>query len=111
MFQKAKNMDTAFRQVRLFSITVIICTVGLAGFVTYKSYHLAEKLQSHIYVLANGKAIEAFASDRTENIPVEARDHVRTFHQWFFTLAPDDKAIQSTIAKALYLADGSAKSI
>jgi conjugative transposon TraK protein len=111
MFPKAKNMDTAFRQVRLFSLVVIVCTVGIAGFVTYKSYHLAENIQSHIYVLANGKAIEAFASDRTENIPVEARDHVRTFHQAFFTLAPDEKAIQTTITKALYLADGSARNI
>lgn len=111
MFQKAKNMDTAFRQVRLFSLVVIVGVVGLAGFVTYKSYRLAENIQSHIYVLANGKAIEAFASDRKENIPVEARDHVRTFHQFFFTLAPDDNAIQMTITKALYLADGSARSI
>lgn len=111
MFSKAKNMDTAFRQVRIFSIVVIVCTVGLAGFVTYKSYHLAENLQSHIYVLANGKAIEAFASDRKENIPVEAKDHVRTFHQFFFTLSPDEKAIQATITKALYLADGSARSL
>ena len=111
MFPKAKNIDTAFRQVRLFSLFMIICTTVLAGFVTWKSYHLAENLQSHIYVLANGKAIEAFASDRTENIPVEARDHVRTFHRWFFTLAPDDKAIEASITKALYLADGSAKSI
>lgn len=110
MFQKAKNIDAAFRQVRLFSLVTIVCTAGIAGFVTYKSYHLAEKIQSHIYVLANGKAIEAFASDRTENIPVEARDHVRTFHQFFFTLAPDEKAIQATITKALYLADGSARS-
>ena len=111
MFQKAKNLDTAFRQVRVFSLVVTCCTVALAGFVTYKSYYLAENIQSHIYVLANGKAIEAFASDRAENIPVEARDHVRTFHQWFFTLSPDDKAIQATITKSLYLADASARSV
>ncbi|WP_121354105.1 conjugative transposon protein TraK [Flavisolibacter nicotianae] len=111
MFPKAKNIEAAFQQVRMFSLVVIVCTVGMAGFVTYKSYHLAENLQSHIYVLAGGKAIEAFASDRNENLPVEARDHVRTFHQWFFTLAPDEKAIQATITKALYLADGSAKSL
>ena len=111
MFQKAKNMDTAFRQMRLFTLVVIACVTGIAGFVTFRSYHLSENLQSHIYVLAGGKAIEAFASDRKENIPVEARDHVRTFHQHFFTLSPDDKAIQATITKALYLADASAKSV
>lgn len=111
MFPKAKNMDTAFRQMRLFMLVVILSVSGIAGFVTYRSYHLAENLQSHIYVLAGGKAIEAFASDRKANVPVEARDHVRSFHQFFFTLSPDDKAIQTTINKALYLADASAKSM
>lgn len=111
MFQKAKNIDTAFRQMRLVSLLVVASVTGIAGFVTYRSYHLAENLQSHIYVLAGGKAIEAFASDRRENIPVEARDHVRTFHQYFFTLSPDEGAIQATIIKALYLADASAKSV
>lgn len=111
MFPKAKNLDTAFRQVRLFSLVVVVGVIGIAGLVTYKSYHLAENLQSHIYVLANGKAIEAFARERGENIPVEARDHVRTFHEAFFTLSPDESAIQATITKALYLADGSARSV
>jgi conjugative transposon TraK protein len=34
---------------------------------------------------------------------------VRTFHHHFITLDPDDKVIQANIAKALYLADASAK--
>ena len=60
-------------------------------------------------MLANGKALEAVAADRKDNIPVEARDQVKTFHQYFFTLDPDEKVIQSNITKALYLADASAK--
>lgn len=62
-----------------------------------------------MYVLANGKALEAMASDRKDNIPVEAKDHINMFHHYFFTLDPDDKVIQRNITKALYLADGSAK--
>jgi len=62
-----------------------------------------------IYLLANGKALEAFSAERKANLPVEARDHIRTFHQFFFTLDPDDKVIEENIAKALYLADGTAK--
>jgi len=68
-------------------------------------------VQSRIYVLANGKAMQAFAADRKENIPVEARDHVKMFHQYFFSLDPDEKVIQSNINKALYLADASAKKV
>jgi len=59
--------------------------------------------------LANGKALEAFAADQKTNTPVEARDHIKVFHEDFFNLSPDDKEIQATVTKSLYLADASAK--
>lgn len=111
MFTKLKNIDTAFRYVRGFTI-LVICSCTLSSvYVVWKSFTTVSSLQDKVYVLANGKAIEAFASDRKENIPVEAKDHVKTFHQYFFTLDPDDKVIKENISKALYLADGSAKNI
>jgi len=106
-----KNIDTAFRHVRGFTMLLIVGCVVLCGFTIYKSYSLMAQMQSKIYILANGKALEAFASERKDNIPVEARDPVKVFHRLFFTLDPDDKAIQATITKALYLADGSAKRV
>lgn len=109
MFQKTKNIDTAFRHIRTFSIMVIIGCVVVSCYAIFKSFSLVSTMKEKVYILANGKAIEAFASERKDNIPVEAKDHVRTFHQQFFTLAPDDKAIKATITKALYLADASAK--
>jgi len=109
MFQKTKNIDTAFRHIRLFSIAFIIACVILSVFIAYKSYQLSAQSQQRIYILANGKALEAYAADRKDNIPVEARDHVKMFHHYFFSLDPDDKVIQNNVTKALYLADGSAK--
>jgi len=109
MFKKMKNIDTAFRHVRSFTLVVIIGCVLICCFALYKSFGLVSQMQSKIYILANGKALEAYASERKDNIPVEAKDHVKTFHKLFFTLDPDDKAITANITKALYLADGSAK--
>lgn len=109
MFKKMKNIDTAFRHIRSFTLVVIIGCVLICCFALYKSFSLVSQMQSKIYILANGKALEAYASERKDNIPVEARDHVKTFHKLFFTLDPDDKAITANITKALYLADGSAK--
>jgi len=109
MFKKMKNIDTAFRHIRSFTLVVIIGCVLMCCFALYKSFSLVSQMQSKIYILANGKALEAYASERKDNIPVEARDHVTTFHKLFFTLDPDDKAITASITKALYLADGSAK--
>lgn len=109
MFKLSKNIDTAFRHVRSFTIAVIICCAFTCCFALFKSFQLVAQMQDKVYILANGKAIEAFASDRKENIPVEARDHVKSFHQFFFTLDPDDQVIKANITRALYLADESAK--
>ena len=104
-----KNIETAFQHVRMFTAVIIAGCFLLCGFVLFKSYQLAAITQSKIYVLANGKALEAVAADRKDNIPVEARDHVKMFHQYFFTLDPDEKVIKTNLTKALYLADESAK--
>lgn len=109
MFRTTKNIDTAFKQVRLFSLAVIIVCLLLTLFISYKSYQLATQSQQKIFILANGKALEAYSADRKDNVPVEARDHVKMFHHYFFTMDPDDKVIIANINKALYLADGSAK--
>src|SRR4051812_31930291 len=109
MFKTMKNIDTTVRHIRILSLAVVIGCIIICCFVTYKSYQLAIATQLRVYILANGKILEAFAAERKENIPVEARDHIETFHRLFFTLDPDDKVIRTNISKALYLADVSAK--
>jgi conjugative transposon TraK protein len=109
MFKKMQNIDTAFRQIRLFSILFLISCIVVTSFIAYKSYQLTMQAQQRVFILANGKALEAYASDRKDNIPVEARDHVKMFHQYFFTMDPDDKVIETNISKAMYLADATAK--
>lgn len=111
MFQKFKNIDTAFRQYKIFVIVFVIACLLLSGLVTFKCFQMLSRDQEHIYLLANGKVLEAFSADRKDNIPVEARDHIKMFHYYFFTLDPDDKVIQANITKALYLADNSVERI
>jgi len=110
MFQQLKNIDTAFKHIKAFSIVLMLVCLLISGFALVKSYQAIESAQNRVYILANGKALEAFSSGRKDNIAVEAKDHVKTFHQYFFSLDPDDKVIQTNISKALYLADNSAKS-
>jgi conjugative transposon TraK protein len=109
MFQQLKNIDTAFKHIRMFSIAVIAACVIICCYTVFKSFQLITETQARIYILSNGKALEAYSAERKDNIPVEARDHVKMFHHYFFTLDPDDKMIQTNIVKALYLADVSAK--
>lgn len=109
MFTKMKNIDSAFRYVRGFTLVIVTGCILLSGFVIYESYLIVSRSKNKIYVLANGKVLEAMESERKNNLPVEARDHIKTFHELFFTLDPDDQVIQAHITKALYLADASAK--
>lgn len=109
MFKQMKNIDSAFKYVRGFTLLVIITCVALCAYSLHRSFKLVSEIQSKIYILANGKALEAYADERKDNIPVEAKDHVKTFHRLFFSLDPDEKVIQANVTRALYLADASAK--
>ncbi len=109
MFKQTKNIDSAFRHIKAFSLLIVAGCFLLCGFVLYKSYELSERMQDKVYVLAGDQALEAYASARKDNILVEAKSHIRMFHTWFFTLDPDEKVIDANISRALYLADGSAK--
>lgn len=109
MFRQFQNIDSAFRHIRLFSIVVVVSCFLIAAYSIYKTSASIANAQQRIFILANGKALEAYSAERKDNIPVEARDHVKMFHYYFFTLDPDDKVIQTNITKALYLANGTAK--
>ncbi|MES2418305.1 MAG: conjugative transposon protein TraK [Bacteroidota bacterium] len=109
MFTQLRNIDTAFRHIKAFSIFLILACIAISGFAVWKSYDMVKITQAKIYILANGKAIEAFSSERRDNLPVEIRDHVKMFHHYFFTLDPDEKVIKRNIGNALNLSDQSAK--
>jgi conjugative transposon TraK protein len=109
MFTQLRNIDTAFRHLRAFCIALVFCCLAITCFSVYESLQLVRQSQERIYVLADGQALQAISSSQRENLPVEARHHVRLFHQYFFTLGPDEQVIREQVAKALYLADASAK--
>jgi len=109
MFQHLKNIDTAFKHVRLFTAVLTIAFALTNCYTLYWSYRYAETKDRRLYVIINGKALEAVAGERKDNITVEARDHIKVFHQLFFRLTPDEKAIEDNVKQSLYLADRSAK--
>ena len=52
MFTKMKNIDSAFRYVRMFSIAFIAACTIISLFIAYKSYQLASQSQQKIFILA-----------------------------------------------------------
>lgn len=109
MFTQFKNIDTAFKQIRLFSIVFLAVTCTICCYNFYTTSITVRRLQDRVFILANGKLMEAWAADRKLKIPVEIRDHVKMFHFYFYSLEPDDQVIKRNITKALYLADATAK--
>ena len=108
-FKTLKNIESSFRQIRLFTLVFAVLCFGVVGVVVYKSYQFAEDQRKKIYVLDNGKSLMvALSQDMSINRPVEAREHVRRFHELFFTIAPDRNAIESNVKRAFNLADQSA---
>lgn len=108
-FKSLKNIETSFRQIRLFGIIVVSLCAFIAVAAVVVSLNFAEKQREKIYVLDNGKSLMlALSQDMNQNRPAEAREHVRRFHELFFTLSPDKSAIEHNINRAMALADKSA---
>ena len=108
-FKSLKNIESSFQQIRIMGIIFLCMCAVLTGYALWSSYSFAEKQREKIYVLDEGKSLMlALSQDLSQNRPVEAREHVRRFHELFFTLAPDKDAIESNIERALLLSDRSA---
>ncbi len=108
-FKTLRNIESSFKQIRLYAIVFAVLCIAVVGYAVWQSYRFAELQRQKVYVLDNGKSLMlALAQDASINRPVEAREHVRRFHELFFTLAPDKNAIESNMKRAFNLADKSA---
>lgn len=108
-FKSLKNIETSFKQIRFFGIVFLVACAAVAGYSAWSSYRFAEAQRQKIYVLDEGKSLMlALSQDLSQNRPVEAREHIKRFHELFFTLSPDRAAIEGNIQRALFLVDRSA---
>lgn len=108
-FKSLTNIETSFRQIRLYAFIFAIVCVAVSGYAVYASYSFAKEQREKIYVLDQGKSLMlALSQDASKNRPVEAREHVRRFHELFFTIAPDKDAIEKNMERAFLLCDKSA---
>ncbi len=108
-FRSLVNIETSFKRIRLYTLAFALLCLGLCGWVVWWAFAFAEAQRQRIYVLDQGKSLMlALSQDIQANRPVEAREHVRRFHELFFTLAPTRDAIRDNIDRALQLCDRSA---
>ena len=108
-FKSLRNIESSFRQIRLFGIVFVVMCAVVVSVAVIAAFNFAERQREKIYVLDNGKSLMlALSQDMSQNRPAEAREHVRRFHELFFSLSPDKSAIEHNINRALILSDKSA---
>lgn len=88
-FKSLNNIESSFRQIRLFGIVFVCMCCAVMCYSVWKAYGFAELQREKIYVLDQGKSLMlALSQDLSQNRPVEAREHTRRFHELFFSLSP-----------------------
>ena len=108
-FKSLKNIESSFKQIRIFGIVFLCLCTAIVSYSVWSAYDFAEAQRQKIYVLDGGKSLMlALSQDLSQNRPVEAKEHVKRFHELFFTLSPDKSAIESNIQRAMFLSDRSA---
>ena len=107
--KKIFDIQQKFRFTVYVLLIVSISLTALSAWVFFRSEQMVEKSREKIYVLDNGKSLLlALREDISENRNAEAKDHVKRFHELFFTLEPDKAYIENNVREALFLADQSA---
>lgn len=100
-----KNLENKIKLVGIVCVSVIIGCVIICLSSIWTARGMVADAQQKIYVLDGNVPILVQRTSMEETLDVEARAHVEAFHHYFFTLAPDDKYIQYTMEKAMYLVD------
>lgn len=109
MFKFLKDLNSQYKAMWILAVASVVASVIISVWSLRHGSYMVDRAARRIYVLSNGKAMQAFATDPQDNLPVEARDHLRNFHHYFFDLSPDEKGIKTSVDKSFYLADASAK--
>ena len=100
-----KNLENKIKLVGIicnFFLTACI-VISLGSIWTARG--MVVDAQQKIYVLDGNVPVLVERTTMDETLDVEAKSHVERFHHLFFTLAPDDKYINYTMSKAMYLVD------
>ena len=102
-----KKLENKIQLVVIVSSLFLIGCVVISLGSIFAARGMVADAHKKIYVLDGTVPILVKQTTMDETFDVEAKSHIEMFHNLFFTLAPDDKYIDYTIKKAMYLIDES----
>lgn len=102
-----KKLENKIKLVLIVSSLFLIGCIVISLGSIFAARGMVADAHKKIYVLDGTVPILVKQTTMDETFDVEAKSHIEMFHNLFFTLAPDDKYIDYTIKKAMYLIDES----
>ena len=102
-----KNLENKIKLVLIVSCAFLASCVIVSLGAIFTARGMVDDAHKKVYVLDGNVPILVQRTTMDETLDVEAKSHVELFHHLFFTLAPDDKYIDYTMEKAMYLVDES----
>ena len=104
-----KNYDKKIKLAVISCFLFMMVCIIVSGGAIFLAKYMVNDVNKKVYLLEGTAPILIHGKEEEEKLEVEAKSHVELFHNLFFTLAPDDKYIDYTIEKALYLIDETGK--
>ena len=102
-----KNIEAKMKM----ALWIAMASMATSIIVSTLAFSYAKKMvteeRKHIYVLDKNIPLVAVSTSIEDNREVEYKADIETFHQFFFTLPPDDQFIEKQLEKAMYLVDAS----
>lgn len=100
-----KNLENKIKLVLTVCMAFLIGNVLICLGSLFMARGMVDDARKQIYVLDSNIPILVARTTQDETLDVEAKSHIEMFHRLFFTLAPDDKYIEYTMERAMYLVD------
>lgn len=102
-----KNLENKVKLVTFICCLFLLGCVIISLTSLFIARGMVDDAGKKVYVLDGNVPVLVERSTMEETLDVEAKSHIEMFHHFFFTLAPDDKYINYTMEKAMYLVDES----
>ena len=100
-----KNLENKIKLVMIVSCLFMVGCIIISLGSIFTAKGMVDDAHKKVYVLDGNVPLLVQRTTMDETLDVEAKSHVELFHHLFFTLAPDDKYINYTMEKAMYLVD------
>lgn len=107
--EKLFEIDKKFKHARLLTLIALLSFAAIAVTSIIFTNQNVSDFTKRIYVVNKNRQFEAMVADVNHNRPAEIRYHLSRFHDLFFTISPDPKAVDLNMEKAFYLGDESVK--